>query len=564
MLTELLLPDEAGIQVDQLEIREDRVIISVSHVRTCAACPSCHREAVRRHSHYQRKPADVACGGRRVQLKLQVRRFFCDNPECPRQTFGEGFPGIVATQARRTKRLAEQQQQMALVAGGEGGARLLRVLAMPTSADTLLRLMRNAPEPVLPTPRVLGVDDFALRKGLSYGTILVDLETHRPVDLLPERSTETFAAWLQDHPGVEIISRDRGVEYSKGATQGAPSAIQVADRWHLLKNLREAVEWLVRDKPACLRAAAEPRPETLVLPPSITPPVCAPEATPLPATEPIATPPALTKAAQRKQTRLVRKQARHEQVRTLHAEGRSVREICRQMQMSFYTVRKYLQAGKCPGYPEGVKRGGSKLERFLDYLTARWQAGCHNASQLWREIEQQGFTGSRGLVAKWAATQRQLLPTKVSHNQSASPLATPTKPVIPWSAGRTAWLLVTPESVLEATEQQALLRIKQADATVAQAHQLVHAFQQMLREQNPDPLLSWLHAVTASGIAALVSFANGIRQDFAAVYHALALPWSNGQTEGQVNRLKVFKRQMYGRANFDLLRLRVLADPLRL
>ena len=564
MLTELLLPDEAGIQVDQIEMMDDRVTIGVSSGRTCASCPDCHTASLRRHGHYQRKPADVACGGRCVKLALQVRRYFCDNPACPRRTFGERFPVVVAAHARRTERLAEQQQAMAFVAGGEAGARLLRRLAMPTSADTLLRLVRNAPEPALSTPRVLGVDDFALRKGLSYGTILVDLETHRPVDLLPERSTEAFATWLQAHPGVEIISRDRGVEYSKGATQGAPTATQVADRWHLLKNLREAVEWLLLDKPACLRAAAQPLPETLALPENIAHPAHSPEVNPGQETAPAATSSVLTKAEQRKQLRLVRKQARHEQVRTLHGEGRSAREIGRQMQMSFYTVRKYLQAERCPVYPAGVKRGSSKLDRFLDYLTARWQAGCHNASQLWRELDQQGFTGSRGLVAKWAAAQRPLLPPKTPKLQSSPPVPTPAKKVIPWRAGRAAWLLVKPETALEATEQQALLRIKQADGAVAQAHHLVHTFQQMLREQKPDQLQAWLQAVVETGIDALVSFANGIRQDFEAVKNALALPWSNGQTEGQVNRLKVIKRQMYGRAHFDLLRRRVLADPLRL
>lgn len=563
MLTNLLLPDEAGIQVDQIEIMGGSVTIRVSSIHTCAPCPDCHTASMRRHGHYRRKPADFACGGRCVKLDLQVRRYFCDNPTCLRRTFGERFPVVVAAHARRTERLAEQQQFMAFVAGGEAGARLLSSLAMPTSADTLLRLIRNAPESALSTPRVLGVDDFALRKGLSYGTILIDLETHRPVDLLPERSTETLATWLQTHPGVEIISRDRGVEYSQGATQGAPAATQVADRWHLLKNLREAVEWLLLDKPACLRAAAQPQPEPLAVSESIARPARPPEVNPGQKIAVVTTSLVLTKAEQRKQMRLARKQERYEQVRTLHAEGRSAREIGRQMQMSFYTVRKYLQAECCPVYPTSVKRGGSKLEHFLAYLTARWQAGCHNASQLWREIDQQGFTGSRGLVAKWAATQRPLLPPKTSKCQSLSPLPTPAK-VIPWRAGRAAWLLVKPETELEAPEQQALLRIKQADVAVAQAHHLVHTFQQMLRQQKPDQLQAWLHDMIETGIAALVSFANGIRRDFEAVKNALALPWSNGQTEGQVNRLKVIKRQMYGRAHFDLLRRRVLADPLRL
>jgi transposase len=228
--------------------------------------------------------------------------------------------------------------------------------------------------------------------------------------------------------------------------------------------------------------------------------------------------------------------------------------------MSSRTIRRYLTADSCPFYPEGIRRGDSKLDEFRDYLEERWQAGCHNATRLWREICQQGFDGSRGLVARWAAEARRLLPKRQGKEKATASMPPPKK-AVPWSTSRTAWLLVKPEADLTDAEKQALKRVKQADETVAQAHQFVHTFQQMVRHKQPEKLESWLADVTASGIDGLVSFANGLRQDLEAVRNALSLGWSNGQTEGQVNRLKFIKRQMFGRANFDLLRRRVLGYP---
>ncbi|WP_179131538.1 transposase, partial [Candidatus Entotheonella palauensis] len=262
------------------------------------------------------------------------------------------FPGVVAPYARRTERRTEQLQEVAFALGGEAGARLLKSLGMPTSPDTLIRLICRAPELERVTPRVLGVDDWAKKKGLSYGTILVDLEAHCVVDLLDERSAESLSEWLQAHPGVEIISRDRGNEYIKGATEGAPEAIQVADRWHLLKNLREALERLLTEKPACLRAAAQqPEPEDEG---ENEPDADCGEGVDVSFDTQLEP---LTQAERQKPARHNRKQER----RTLHKEGLSMREIGRQLHMSYRTISKYLQADSCPFYPEQIKRGQSKV-----------------------------------------------------------------------------------------------------------------------------------------------------------------------------------------------------------
>ena len=239
-----------------------------------------------------------------------------------------------------------------------------------------------------------------------------------------------------------------------------------------------------------------------------------------------------------------------------------MRGIARRLRVSRVTIRKYIESETCPMYPEGVKRE-SKLDPYMSYIQQRWEAGCHNASQIWRELRQLGFHGSRGLVARWAANERAKLPSSLATTVSLDSEVTSDQEVVPWSPSRASWLLVSEEDELTEEDRQALERMKQADEKVAEAYALGQRFAGMVRERQHESLLTWLEDVARSGIGALTGFANGIRQDLAAVTNALSLPWSNGQVEGQVNRLKLIKRQMYGRANFDLLRRRVLARTQR-
>ena len=316
MLASILLPDEWQLCIDRIEKEEGTIVIWVSSTSLTSQCPCCQAVSERIHSSYQRHPADLPIVGYTVRLDIAVRRFFCDNGECERTIFAERMPSLVVPYARRTNRLVSQQQKAAFALGGEAGACLLAIMGMPISPDTLLRLIRKAAEPGMTTPRVLGVDDWSKRKGRSYGTILVDLEMHRPVDLLPDRSAESFANWLKERPGVEIISRDRGVEYISGANEGAPAAIQVADRWHLLSNLRDTLKQLIESKRACLVAAADKSSQDGVeqkahLESSIASTTV----------EPPETNPKLTKMEKQRLARREKRQERFEAAKELHERG---------------------------------------------------------------------------------------------------------------------------------------------------------------------------------------------------------------------------------------------------
>ncbi|MCB8982170.1 MAG: transposase [Ardenticatenaceae bacterium] len=422
---------------------------------------------------------------------------------------------------------------VAFAVSGEAGRQLLPLLGMPLSGDTLIRDNRGQPEVEAQSPRVLGIDDWAKKRGHTYGTILVDLESRQPIDLLDSREVTDVTAWLQQHSGIEIISRDRGQDYAKAASLGAPEAQHVADRWHLLKNLREVVETVLGQKPAVLAAAGKVEETGISQQPTQTSPVK--EGTLATAVASCETPEAVsqtpvnkapTKADQRQAARQARKQARFDPVKQLHREGHAKREIQRHLKISWRTVDKYLAADTCPIYTCGRKRP-SMLTPWLPHLEERWQAGYTNATQLWREMEAQGFRGSRGLVARWAARERKLLPptTQYSRQQPREvrpKLTRQTRPV-PWSAPRASWIVVKERTLRDDQEKAALERMIAADAQVKLVTKLAERFVTMVKQREAEKLEQWLQDAAASGMRSFISFASGLRQDLTAVYNALSM-----------------------------------------
>jgi len=535
-----LLPTVPDLRFDGVTIEPDEIHITLVATAPRSPCPLCGHLSRSVHSSYHRTLADLPWGQHAVRLHLVVRKFFCPIPDCRRRVFTERLPALVAPYARRTIRLAEVLRLLAFALGGEAGGRLVPHLRMTVSPATLLRMIRRTVLPARPTPQLLGIDDWARRKGHRYGTILVDLERHRPIELLPDREVETVAQWLREHPGVTLVTRDRSDAYAEGVRRGAPAALQVADRFHLAKNLSEALERFFNRHRQVLRqvprpvldvaAAAGPAPRAPVRPAPLRP----------------------AAAVARERTR-VKRQARYDAIRERYQKGASIAQIARELHLNWKTVRKYAEADVCPQSPHYALRP-RLLTPYEPYLRQRWEEGCHNGSRLYREVAAQGFTGSRVLVAVFVAELRR--------QATAGEQAAPTAPEAPPDHLRphgAAMLVVRRPAECSAVEQQALDHLIRLEPEVARAVELSRRFLELFRERRgSQACATWLTDALASGIPELRRFAFKLRQDEAAVQAACTEPYSNGQTEGQVNRLKLLKRQMYGRANFDLLRQRVL------
>jgi transposase len=512
---------------------------------------------------YQRTVADLPWAGVPVTLQLHVRRFVCPNPACPRRTFSEPLPEVVAPSARRSVRLADEQRQLGLQVGGSVAARIATRQGMPVSSATILRLVRRTRLPEAAPPTILGVDEWAYRKRLDFKTILVDLSTNRPLEVLPDASATTFASWLQDHPGVEVIARDRAGSFAEGARQGAPNAIQVADRFHLMQNLRTAIEEILKQMVDVRHVAAEAlAAQTNLLQPTATTATAGDETSvnsslPLPDIRRARDPYRKRVQEQRRAQRL----ERYEQVLALHQAGALQQEIAEHLTITRATVSRYLKA---TGFPERAPypRLESKLDPYHTYLSERWAAGETNGRHLWQKLQEQGFTGSLMSVMRWAARQQLLSPPDPSSRRGRNQQfrqAQPAQALAPLRTRRVAWWLLRRPDTLSAERQAVLARMEQASPAFGRLYRLTVQFTEMLRKQQVEQLGPWLSAAQASEFRELKSLAGSLERDYAAVEAALRLPYSSGPVEGNITRLKLIKRSGYGRASFDLLRLRVLA-----
>ena len=371
-----------SLTFEQLTATEEGIIVLVSLTTKTGCCPDCRTCSSRVHSHYQRTLKDLPSSGLPVHLRLHVRRFFCDNPSCWRKTFAEAVPDVAARYARKTVRLTDLLKHLGFALGGEQGSRIADVLQVACSADTFLRLIRRTKLSTHATPTHLGVDDWAFCRNVSYGTILVDLQDHQVVDLLADRSASSLESWLKSHPGVELISRDRSGDYATGASRGAPQAVQVADRFHLQKNLSETLERIFhRHREALQQIRVAGAASSSV-----------PIATPIPRPE---------RQGQREQARSKRMQ-RYEAVRQLYLQGISLSEIARRFHMGRMTVQKFAYADTYPETAASRVKAGM-LHPYEAYLRERWQQGSRNGAQLYREVVTMGYPGKRKQVARLVA-----------------------------------------------------------------------------------------------------------------------------------------------------------------
>jgi transposase len=531
-----LLPPSLPLRLEQAEQQGLWLTLTVVSTQQARVCPLCGHLSTHVHSRYQRALADLPVQGLRLRFRLGVRRFYCRVRECSRRVFCERLDGLARSYARQTQRLAACFELIAQALGGNAGARLAERLSLPTSATMLLRRLQRFTTPPSPSPRVVGIDDWAYKRGQTYGTILVDLEQHRVIDLLPDRTADTVAAWLKNQPTIEVVSRDRAGAYAEATRQGAPQAQQVADRWHLLQNLTESVQRVVERHYPRLREIVQPTAETGLGPEEQTEPA---GVTIIP----------LSAAEQLRQARQERRHTRCAEVLRLHEQGASIQSIARQLRMHRRLVRQYIRLGTVPPrtpYP----RRPCELDTYADYLAQRWREGCHNGAQLWRELRARGFRGSSTRVRQWIVQYYRPEKRRVRLPRSNTSL-------LP-SPRQVTWILLNGPRPTDEQTKQWMEHFQQQVPEIRVTAQLAAEFAALVREKRSDELSDWLERANGSPLA---SFAAGLRRDWAAVQAALSSPWSQGQVEGQVNRLKMLKRQMYGRASFPLLRSRMLAAP---
>jgi transposase len=534
-----LLPDSSCLQIEQVTIQDDGVVISVQARSSTSCCPLCGRASDRVHSQYTRRLADLPWHGRSVRLQLHVRRFFCSVPDCTRRIFAERLSAVAGVHARTTNRLREAHCLIAMALRGEPGARLAKSLAMATSPDTLLRRIQGLSVSVPSSIRVLGVDDWAWRRRQRYGTILCDLERRCPVDLLRERTAQALRDWLQQHPEIQVISRDRGDDYIKGATEGAPQAVQVADRWHLLRNLRDALVRTLDRHQAVVREASR---------------TCAVKPAPQKPTQLVAEPPTTRRLTAQSESRRARRLQRFEEVKQLHAHGVSQRVIAERLGIHRGTVRRFVHASSFP--ERAQRRYRRRADSSTAYLRRRWGEGCRNAARLTKELEVEGFNRSyhsvRRQVARWRRQDGGAVVAPGALGRRRSSITRP-------SSRRISWLLLKTDDSLEPDEREFVQVLQERSPELRTAAELAREFREIIRQRKKEAWSDWLVRARAPETAKeLRTFADGLQKDEAAVQAALTLEWSNGQVEGQVNKLKTLKRQMYGRANFDLLRRRFL------
>lgn len=504
------------------------------------ACPSCGHESDDVHSWYVRKPRDLPVQGRCVRLQVIVRRWRCLNQACARTTFCESFKGLVRRHAQRTERMTQFMEQFVLEVSSDTAAYLLNVTGMEVSARTLLRVVDHGGVHSS-SPRVLGIDDFALRKGRTYGTLLVDMDTGKPIDMLLGRNREPFQGWLKAHPGIEIVVRDRASAYADAVQGGAPEAIQVADRFHLVKNVSDAFKEVV-DRQSWVMEKPAPLP------------VCVsdPEPTPAPVKQ-------MTRDQRKRAAAADRLRRRYEEVHRLHKAGTSIQGIRNVTGLSRQTVYKYLACSEVP--KRAVSPAASKLDPFVAYLTDRWQAGCHHMKTLYAEIVQLGYTGSlttlNYLLQPWRA-ECPRIPAKVSRPSQKNGQQ---KPKASWKQVRVA-LLCPPES-LNRDQGRLLLDFLALNLPLALAYLLLQRFRAMLREHDSDAFAEWLTDASESGLASFERLAKSFGADCSAILAGIALTWSTGPVEGHITRVKLLKRIGYGRASLPLLRARVLNSARR-
>lgn len=527
MSLHILFPHLRGFRLFSLGRKAKRLVLICERVTSTALCPVCGVTAHRIHSRYQRTVWDLSVQNVQVVLHLHVRKFYCDQPSCPRRIFAERLPQVTSPHGRFTFGLRQFLAQLGWEHGGASGARSAHLQGLQATERSILRLMHALPLPPIAAPRIIGLDEWAWKRGQRYGALIVDLERNKPIALLADRSRQTVAGWLKEHPTIQIVARDRSKEFASAITEALPKASHVADRWHVAKNLTEHLDKVVSARWKQLtKAAGEAEMPAEPLP--VSPPTRRPR-------QPVG-------------------EARYQQMLALQEAGLPTGAIAKRLGVRQRTIQHWL-AQKHGPYAGPRKPRRSPLDWSTRYLRERWEAGERNGTVLWEELKAKGYTGSSRSVyrrlAKWREHPRKRgLPASLE-----SVARSPFEDVTP---GRVVgWMLARPGELRPEAEAQ-LDQITQMDGTLAQARELTHRFLDLIRHHSGEGLDTWLKDVRTSSVREFLLFARSVERDKAAILAGLTLPYSTGPVEGHINRLKLIKREAYGRAGLSYLQHRFL------
>ena len=549
-LLHYLLPNPHLLHLNSYELlpNEHQLTLSLTSTQTQATCPICGQRSHRVHSRYERRLADLPCVGFSLTLIVKVCKFFCSNPNCHRRIFTERLPEVAAPWARKTIRFVQQLQSIGLALGGAAGARLGAHLGIAICGSTLLGQIAKLKLPEFKTPKALGVDDFAFRKGHHYGTILVDLETHAPIALLADRKADTLVEWLETHPGIEVFSRDRSKTYKSAMDKAAPAAIQVADRFHLVKNLGETIATALGDYGPELRAADKAQRQALVDEHDEAIVVIAPKPTP----EPDVRPPESARAVQ--QHRIEQQKV----IKALSAERWPQAAIAQEVGVSMRTVQRFLAAPDfLPKPPQQIASNRSILAPYKQQILDWWNDKVREPKVLLALLRPLGYKGSIRTVQRYVARLRAaqgLPPIKRPITHPLPKVIDPQMP--PLTPRRAAYLAVLKPENREPDDTTLLEKLRHQHPDIEQLFELADDFLQLLRERKANAFDAWLLKALACKLKPLQKFAQGLLDDYDAVKVSMVSKFSNGPVEGLNNKLKMLKRQMYGRASLKLLEKR--------
>jgi transposase len=513
MDSSFLLPSELDLELLDYELYPDRIDLHVISTAANTCCPVCGQLSHKIHSCYQRIIHDLPAGSRRVRLQIQVRKYFCKNTDCSRMIFTERFATGLVSYARRFERLNQVITGIGLESGGNSTTRQAHSFSVKISASTVLRLIKKCSIPAITSPKIIGVDDWSFKKGRKYGTIIVDLETHRVIDLLPDREAKTLSAWLLEHPSIEIVSRDRSNTYAAAITEACPQAEQIADRWHLLKNLSETLERFLDTQRGEIKETALKLSQHL-------------QQTPV--NEQIIET-VLTESLPQKAVFKSKYYDNFIKAKELQAKGYSIRKIAATLKMSRQAVKKYWNRLE---FVPKTSHKRSNILGFEAYLQQRWLEGQQSPKVLYEEINRLGFKYSQSTVYQMVRNYPK---------SAAEPLPASIKATYYSSKQLSIWLGMYQSEWKEYMPIEFLKKLLEENLLIKTVRDITLEFKQLMKAKQGDQLQDWCNKAFESGVEALKGFVRGIKQaggvpHFKAIFQAFTSEWSNGQVEGAPGR----------------------------